>query len=72
MVTSRVLRQTQKWLRTFLRTIFDRGYKSSFLCGFENYGRFRIPDISLGLKVGSTDFSLLPLFSFYEDDYTIL
>ena len=35
-------------LRTFLRTIFDRGYKSSFLSGVVNCGGFRIPDVSLG------------------------
>ena len=34
-------------LRTFLRTIFDRGYKSSFLSGFVNCDGFRIPDVSL-------------------------
>ena len=37
-------------LRTFLRTIFDRGYKSSFLSGVVNCGGFRIPDVSLKQK----------------------
>ena len=37
-------------MRTFLRTIFDRGYKSSFLSGVVNCGGFRIPDVSLRKK----------------------
>ena len=37
-------------LRTFLRTIFDRGYKSSFLSGFVKCVRFRIPARSLKMR----------------------